>query len=109
MVKWLKNNKGFTLVEMMLVLVIIAVLVIITVPNVFKYSSTVDERGCEAYHKMVMGAAEAYKLETNERPKSLQELADKGYLPKGEAEKVEECPGGQKLTIANGEVKIVEK
>ncbi|MBF4500246.1 hypothetical protein IRY55_02625 [Savagea sp. SN6] len=59
--------------------------------------------------KMVMGAAEAYKLETNERPKSLQELAQKGYLPKGEANKVSECPGGQKLTIANGEVKIVEK
>ncbi|MBF4500214.1 prepilin-type N-terminal cleavage/methylation domain-containing protein [Savagea sp. SN6] len=52
--KWLKNNKGFTLVEMMLVLVIIAVLVIITVPNVFKYSSTVDERGCEAYHNTII-------------------------------------------------------
>ena len=39
MKKYLKNEKGFTLIEMMIVLLIISVLILITIPNVTKHSA----------------------------------------------------------------------
>ena len=62
MKKYLKNKKGFTLIEMMIVLLIISVLILITIPNVTKHSATIDDKGCEAYVKMVQGQVEAYKI-----------------------------------------------
>lgn len=45
----IKSQKGFTLIEMMIVLLIISVLVLIAIPNVTKHSSTIDQKGCEAF------------------------------------------------------------
>ncbi len=45
----MKNEKGFTLIEMMIVLLIISVLLIITIPNIGRHNATVNEKGCEAY------------------------------------------------------------
>lgn len=42
--KLLKNNRGFTLVEMMIVLLIISVLILISIPNVTKHSASIDEK-----------------------------------------------------------------
>jgi len=44
-------QKGFTLIEMMVVLLIISVLILIAIPNVTKHSATIDDKGCEAYVK----------------------------------------------------------
>ena len=35
---WVKNDKGFTLIEMMIVLLIISILILIAIPNVTKHS-----------------------------------------------------------------------
>jgi len=47
----IKNQKGFTLIEMMIVLLVISVLLVITVPNVTKNNSSINEKGCEAFVK----------------------------------------------------------
>lgn len=41
--KWrmLNNNRGFTLIEMMIVLLVISVLLIITIPNVYEKNSCI--------------------------------------------------------------------
>lgn len=44
-----KNQKGFTLVEMLIVLLIISVLIIVTIPNVTKHFASIDSKGCEAF------------------------------------------------------------
>lgn len=100
-----KNEKGFTLIEMMLVLLIIAVLILITVPNVFKYSKKVDEQGCNAYQKMVSGSIQAYKLEYLKFPESIDDLIEKEFLPKDSST----CPDGTKLEIVNGELVIADE
>lgn len=45
----MKNEKGFTLVEMLVVLLIISILILVTIPNVSKHFATIDEKGCNAY------------------------------------------------------------
>ncbi len=61
--KNIKDEAGFTLIEMMIVLLIISVLILIAIPNVTKHSKSIDEKGCDAYVKMVQGQVEAYKMD----------------------------------------------
>ncbi|MCG7345143.1 prepilin-type N-terminal cleavage/methylation domain-containing protein [Sporosarcina sp. ACRSL] len=92
--KIVKEESGFTLIEMMIVLLIISVLVLIAIPNVTKHSKSIDDKGCKAYVKMVEGQVTAYKMEKHEYP-SLQELIDHDYLPDGA-----QCPDGTEILIA---------
>ena len=71
----LKNQRGFTLIEMMIVLLVISVLLLITVPNVTKNNSTINNKGSEAYIRMVEGQIQAYKMENKEIP-TVEELVD---------------------------------
>lgn len=96
-----KNEKGFTLIEMLIVLLIISVLILVTIPNVTKHFASIDNKGCEAYVKMVQGQVEAYKIDHQKFP-SLEELKELEYLPKNE-EAV--CPNGDAIQInADGSV-----
>ncbi|MGG0642888.1 competence type IV pilus major pilin ComGC [Sporosarcina gallistercoris] len=99
--KFLRNEKAFTLIEMMIVLLIISVLILVAIPNVTKHSKSIDVKGCDAYLKMVEGQVQAYKMDTKGIPTSLADLTAKGYLP---AEP--KCPDGTELTI-NAEGKVI--
>ena len=46
--KMLRNEKGFTLVEMLIVLAVISILVLLVVPNAISILGTANEQGCEA-------------------------------------------------------------
>ena len=48
MKKMLRNEKGFTLVEMLIVLAVISVLILLVVPNAVSILGTANEQGCEA-------------------------------------------------------------
>jgi len=99
------NEKGFTLVEIMFVMIIVVILLLITIPNVAKYTGTVDERGCNGYVKMLEGAIEAYRIEHKKVPTSIKELQQANYL--GEETT---CPDGRKVTILpDGQVSVHEK
>ncbi|WP_160721649.1 competence type IV pilus major pilin ComGC [Bacillus sp. USDA818B3_A] len=88
-----KNEKGFTLIEMMIVMLIISVLLMITIPNVAKHNSNINNKGCEAYVKMVQAQVQAYEMEKNKIP-TLAELQSDGYL-----NNVKGCPNGQEVAI----------
>lgn len=102
---YFKNERGFTLIEMMIVLLIISVLILVAIPNVAKSSKSIDEKGCNAYVKMVQGQTEAYKLEKNQYPQSLNDLLKEDYLPKEPAIPV--CPDGRAIDIKDGVVVIL--
>jgi competence protein ComGC len=88
----LKNEKGFTLIEMMIVMLVISVLLMITIPNVAKHNSNINNKGCEAYVKMVEAQVQAYKMEKNSIP-TLALLKSEGYI------KTDGCPNGQEVKI----------
>lgn len=99
----LKNQRGFTLVEMMIVLLIIAVLLIITIPNVAKHHSKINDKGCDAFVKMVQAQVQAYRIDHNEIP-SLDELKSEEYITETK------CPDGRGISIdEKGTVKDVGK
>lgn len=51
MKKFMKNNKGFTLIEMLIVMAIIAVLVLVVVPNAGDIISSVSETAEDATNR----------------------------------------------------------
>ncbi|MEK5441848.1 competence type IV pilus major pilin ComGC [Fredinandcohnia sp. FSL W7-1320] len=100
----LKNQKGFTLVEMLIVLLVVSILLLITVPNVTKHNSVIKDKGCDALVKMVEAQVQAYELE-NDKPPTEQDLTDDKYLKNG----IPACPNGDTITIdGNGKVTQVE-
>jgi competence protein ComGC len=100
----LKNEKGFTLIEMMIVLLVISVLLMITIPNVTKNNSSINEKGCEAYEKMVQGQVQAYEIEHHKIP-TVDDLVAEGFLLEGEIT----CPIGKAISIStDGTVTLVE-
>lgn len=94
MKKWLrKNEKGFTLIEMLVVLMVISILLIITVPNITKNQSSIQTKGCEAFVKMVQSQVQAYQIDHNTLPKDANELKEKGYI------KETACPNKSEISI----------
>jgi len=58
MKKMLKNEKGFTLVEMLIVLAIISILILLIIPNAISILGMANEQGCEALNS----ASEALRI-----------------------------------------------
>lgn len=74
-----KNHYGFTLIEMLIVLLIISVLIILFVPNLSKRSQDIHEDGCEALTKVVQAQVDLYIVEKGEVPNDINDLVDE-YL-----------------------------
>ena len=75
----MKNEKGFTLIEMMIVMLVISVLLIVTIPNVAKHNKNINNKGCQAYVKMVQAQVQSYIIDNNKVP-TKAELITGGYL-----------------------------
>lgn len=90
------KQKGFTLIEMLIVLLVISVLLIITIPNIVKQQGTIRDKGCEALVKMVQGQVQSYQIDHDELPASLADLKTGGYINS------DTCPNGNKLTLIEG-------
>lgn len=101
----MKNEKGFTLIEMMVVLMIISVLLIITIPNMTKHNGIINEKGCDAYGKMVQAQVQAYEMDNDKYPISLEELETNGYITSTKST----CGKDKQISIsANGEVTLID-
>lgn len=96
------KEDGFTLIEMLIVLLIISVLILVTIPNVGKHFKTIDDKGCEAYLNMVQGQVQAYRVSEMKFP-TVSDLVTKGYLKTEDSK----CPNGQEIVISlDGQVKV---
>ncbi|WP_033541924.1 competence type IV pilus major pilin ComGC [Planococcus sp. CAU13] len=93
--KKLKNQKGFTLIEMLIVMLIITVLIAIALPNVSKQTTAVDEKGCAALVQMVQGQVESYRMDLKKVP-TMTDLVSAEYL----VEKNKKCSNGDTIEIS---------
>ncbi|GAB3791365.1 competence type IV pilus major pilin ComGC [Virgibacillus kimchii] len=96
----LKNNRGFTLIEMLVVLMVISVLIILIVPNLNTNSENINEKGCDALTAVVQAQVDAYYIDNGNYPASLDKLEEADYINTEQ----QTCPDGNDLEYSNGEV-----
>lgn len=91
-------KKGFTLLEMVVVVIIISVLFLLTIPNVSRVIDSVDNRACSAMTKVVDSAIAQYKLDFGQMPNSITDLVNGKYLDPSQTS----CSNGKTLEIYDG-------
>lgn len=96
----LKNSKGFTLIEMLIVLMVISIIMILIIPNLGKKTGEVHTKGCDALINVVQAQADAYQIDNGSLPSSLEQLQGADYITQDQLT----CSNGNKLSISNGVV-----
>lgn len=96
------NESGFTLVEMLIVLLVISVLIILIIPNLVSKTGNIQSKGCDALSAVVEAQVNAYQLDKGKLPESIDILVTTNYLKEDQTV----CPNKDKLQVINGEVSI---
>lgn len=100
----MKNNKGFTLVEMIFCLSIILIILLLVIPNVSSKNAVVKEKSCDAQLEVVNSVILLYEIENGSLPTSLSQLTQ-GSTPYLK-EKQATCSSGQTIFIENGQAYV---
>lgn len=77
-----KKNKGFTLVELMIVIVILGIIAAIAIPTYTSSQEKARKNSCLQNQKIIHSAAEEYKTVNGTYPENVQKLIDDGFLDK---------------------------
>ena len=95
-----RRRKGFTLIEIMIVVLIIAVLLAIAIPNFLRARETSRAKSCSANLRQIETAKEQWAMDTKagatDEP-GAADLVDE-YM-KGTPDTLPECPSGGTYTI----------
>jgi len=85
----LKSARGFTLVELLIVITILGLLMSLVAPKMFNKVSSTKRKAASAQMQNLETALDTYRLDVGDYPKNLQELRksavrgwDGPYLPK---------------------------
>lgn len=92
-------KKGFTLLEMIVVLSVITVVFLLTLPNIQQKRVIINEKGCSALVEVVNAQILLYQLEEGVSDVSIDDLIEKGYLKAAQSV----CPTGERIEIQNGQ------
>ncbi|MBQ6489659.1 MAG: prepilin-type N-terminal cleavage/methylation domain-containing protein [Solobacterium sp.] len=92
-------KKGFTLLEMIIVVTIVSILFILSVPNIQKVLGIVNEKGCDALVKVVDSAILEYRLAYDRDPNSVNDLINEGLM----SDVQRTCEDGRTVSIYNGQ------
>ncbi|GGM31646.1 hypothetical protein GCM10011351_17280 [Paraliobacillus quinghaiensis] len=70
----MNNQKGFTLIEMLIVLTIITTLLILLVPNLADKNETLQLKGCDALIQMTENQVQSYIIDHGTYPPDVETL-----------------------------------
>lgn len=84
MMKLYKNEVGFTLIEILIVVLIIGVIAALAIPNLMSAQKTAWAKTCKANRATLEAAAELYKMQKGSYPSSVGEM----WTPVGDYEAV---------------------
>jgi len=100
--KLLKNNRGFTLLEMLIVLIVVALLMAIIIPNVAGQRDRINQQATQNIADIIETQANTYLLVENDPDVSMNEVHNAGYITSkqvSEAEKLLNISGETNLTL----------
>ncbi|AVL00220.1 competence type IV pilus major pilin ComGC [Pediococcus inopinatus] len=83
-------KKGFTLIEMTVVLFIISLLILIVLPNIAQQRNNAKKIHGNAMVEVVQTQVDLYENEHQKLPASLEELEEKGYLTDKQVDQAKE-------------------
>ena len=78
------RNQGFTLVEIMVVIIVIAVLATLVAPNAFQHVGRAKDATARAQVELLSAAVEAYRMDNDRYPTTEQGLAALRAAPSSE-------------------------
>ena len=100
----LKKEKGFTLVELLAVIVILGIIVAIAVPAIGNIISKAEDDADKAEVQLIVDAARLYEIQSDHSvPVTVAELKTAGYL---EERNGEEIPAGTVDYDADGNLEF---
>ena len=92
-------KKGFTVLEMILVLTVVSVIVLVTVPNIVQKKKVINNVGCRALLEVVNAQILMYDLDNGDKPSDIEDLVDGEYITEAQCY----CPDGTAIYISDGE------
>jgi competence protein ComGC len=95
-------RKGFTMLEMILVIAVLSTLLILTVPNIQKVIAIVNRKGCDAQLKIVDTAILEYTIALGTRPQSIADLISEGLL----SDKQKYCQNNDEIILDDGQATL---
>ncbi|GAK03368.1 late competence protein ComGC [Geomicrobium sp. JCM 19037] len=93
-----KKQGGFTLIEMMIVLLIISVLLLIAIPNMVKNSEVAQSKSCEATIDLLRAQAGSYEVQFGKPLTDLKDLQSEGLVDRIT------CPNGDTISLKDLEI-----
>lgn len=93
---FLKSNKGFTLVELLVVVIIIGILVAIAIPVYTDITNSTKRSACDSNMRMIKSAIQQYKIKYPDR--TVTEISDLNEF----FEDTPECPFGAGYEFDSG-------
>ena len=92
-------KKGFTVLEMILVLTVISLVILVTIPNITQKKQVINQVGCQALVELINGQILLYDLENGEKPGDVSDLVAGGYITESQCF----CPDGTRISIYDEE------
>lgn len=99
------SEKGFTLIEMLIVLFVISVIMLLIIPNISENKSSIDQTGNEAFATVVQTQLDLYKMSdgaTVTDATTFDVLQTKGYLNENQSKRASKT-----LKVDNGKVSVI--
>ena len=92
-------QKGFTLIEIMIVVAIIAILAAIAIPNFISYRKTSQANACISNMKAILAAQEAYAMKNGSYASNFTQLCGSSASDPGFLKSEPKCPANGTYTI----------